>query len=155
MNPSLPTINPKAPSRFDAIDPGVEYYARASFEDGFLFDVLLEDMARPLPRGAGFAIIEMPVIVEASAGTKFARARKSDVAATIFAAGSISRLYGHYEKVTVARWKGQIDKTTDHERTYKALTGLERSIIDRIKTKKQRGHIMDAVGIGLWYLWRK
>ncbi len=155
MNPSLPTLNPKAPAYLDAIDPGVEYYARASFRDGILTEICLERMNQPNLPTPGHAVIEMPVIVDRAAGTKYGRARKSDVADTIFAAGSISRLYTSYTLATVQEWKGQLDKTTDHERTYKALTDTERSIIDRIKTKADRGHIMDAVGIGLWFLWRK
>ncbi len=153
VNPALPTINPKAPLLFESVDPGVTYYAAACWVDGSLESVALRGISIH-PFFPAFVVIEVPQIYDARAGGTGARVRKSDVADTLFAAGRIADRYQNAVKVTPAQWKGQLDKKTDHERTMKALTPDERLLLDNL-SKADKGHVMDAIGIGLNYLWRR
>ncbi len=157
MNPALPTLNPAAHVlRFESVDPGVEYYAAACWDNGVLVAVELRPIAAAPASGYRLlAVIEVPQIYDARAGGTGARARKSDVADTLFAAGRIRDRYVNAHLVTPAQWKGQLTKEQDHERTRKALTPAENAIIDAVRTARERGHILDAVGIGLKYLWRR
>lgn len=154
-----PQLNPKAAARFHAVDPGVLYYARATFTGGALVAVSLLDTEH---RAAAFTIepvttlvLEMPQIIERAGGTRQGAARKKDVAELIFSAGRIADRYDNVVRYTPSQWKGQLGKTECHARTWAALTTEEQSIINAIKTKEERGHIMDAVGLGLVYLWRR
>ena len=159
MNPALPTLNPAARPIIYSVDPGVEYFALARYINGDLFSVHTFPIdARPnfaYPREIEMLVIEVPQIYDARKGGTGARARKSDVADTIFAAGRIADRYAHVTKCTPAQWKGQLTKAQDHERTRNALTEAENAVIDAVRTKEERGHILDAVGIGLWFLWRR
>jgi hypothetical protein len=149
-------MNPAATAVVYGCDPGVEYYALARFELGKLRSVCLPDIAtRTNPEQNVTLVIEVPQIYDARAGGTGARARKKDVADTLFAAGRIADRYANVVKVTPSQWKSQLTKTQDHERTRAALTADENAVIDAVKLKSERGHILDAVGIGLKYLWRR
>lgn len=54
---------------------------------------------------------------------------------------------------TPEQWKGQRPKAADHANTLGLLTEAEISVIPA--QKGQRKHVLDAVGIGLWYLDRR
>ena len=152
----LPTLNPAAPRQFHSVDSGVAYYARAAWFRGTLMSVSLIGIEqRSLVGLLPALVIEMPQIHERAAGTKQGAARKKDVANLIYSTGRIADRYENVVRMTPAEWKGQLDKKIDHERTYNTLTVPERSIINSIKTKAERGHVMDAVGLGLKYLWRR
>ena len=152
---SLPTLNPDAPVVFHSCDPGVKYYACACWSFHALTHVCIVPIDERPPFGQnGLVVIEVPQIYDARAGGTGARARKKDVADTLFAAGRIADRYTKHVTVTPAQWKGQLTKAQDHERTRAALTADELLCIQGLK-KADLGHIMDAIGIGLKFLWRR
>ncbi len=152
-------LNPKAAAHVHAVDPGVAYYALALFANAELRSVQLLPIANSystgLPAEHVQLVLEMPQIIERAGGTRQGAARKKDVAELIFSAGRIADRYENVIRYTPSQWKGQLGKTECHARTWGCLTTAERSIINAIKTKEERGHIMDAVGLGLVYLWRR
>lgn len=146
-------FNPKASRVFDSIDPGVEYYARASWESGELYSVDVLPIHHRFHFGTSL-VIEIPQIYSERSTGRARKARKADVRDLILAAGRIIDRYENVIKVEPREWKGQLDKKTDHDRTLAALTDAERALLSG-KTKEQLGHILDAVGIGLKHLWRR
>jgi hypothetical protein len=159
----IATLNPNAPAVVYAVDPGVDYYAVASFLDGLLIAVNTRQVAEEwsayyLP-SQSLLVIEEPQIIERAKGTRQGAARKRDVANLLISTGRVIEKYAsrgvRVETRTPAQWKGQLPKKIDHERTREALTPDELRIIDSVRTKEERGHLLDAVGIGLVYLWRR
>lgn len=150
-------LNPAAPAGLHAVDPGVEYYALAVFDCGALIHVGVYDIRIRVVRHGDAApqlVIEKPQIVK-QRGTRQGAARAGDVADLLWSAGRVADRYENVVTYTPTQWKGNLGKTECHARTWGLLTTAERSVIDVVRTKNERGHIMDAVGLGLVHLWRR
>jgi hypothetical protein len=61
------------------------------------------------------------------------------------------------EYVTPQAWKGNRPKEVDHRHTMSRLSTEEKEVIKETKgvLKSQKHNMIDAIGIGLWYLRRK
>jgi hypothetical protein len=59
--------------------------------------------------------------------------------------------------ITPQEWKGNRPKDVDHRHTMSLLSPEEKEVIKETKgvLKSQKHNMIDAVGIGLWYLRRK
>lgn len=156
----IATTNPAAPAVVYAVDPGVDYYALARFVNGNLISVHTLSMEGfHYPGAPELLVIEKAQIIERAGGTEQGAARKKDVANLLVSTGRVIEKYAsrgvRVETRAPAQWKGQLPKKIDHERTMEALTPDERRVIEAVRTKEERGHLLDAVGIGLVYLWRR
>lgn len=158
-------LHPPYPAwtRFDAVDPGRDYWAVATFEpytrsmgpfkETRLVKVEIRrwdepPFSRPLTLDpVTNLVIEMPQTY------RNAKARLKDTDELIFSAGAIARGYSNVVRYTPAEWKGQIDKKTHHARILAALKPTERKIVDGLP-KKDSIHVLDAVGLGLFYMMR-
>lgn len=128
--------------RFDAIDPGVKYHAVAQFYASELFGLDFRTFPSP---GAELAIIEKPQVYTSGA------ARKSDIIELAISAGEIGGRYISREYVLPSQWKGQLTKPVSHARIKKQLSAVELGLLKQWAKEKQ-GHLLDAIGIGLWYI---
>lgn len=130
---------------FAAIDPGVDYLAWAIFDTGHLTRAELrrDDLCCA---GVSFGVIEAP-------SRAFDDVRESDIFDLAIAAGEIGRGFRHRLYVTPQTWKGQVPKAI-HQRAHiwPKLSETERALLPTKKTELK--HVLDAVGIGLWYLGR-
>jgi len=133
---------------FDAVDPGVSYYAIASFRAGCLVSCSFRDVVeRPSSRIQRWCIIEKPVVYERG------RVRKSDIVDLAFSAGLVAGGYAQHRCVSPAEWKGQVPKSVHQRRILGRLSPSEASVLAGA-LKKHLVHVLDAVGIGLWALRR-
>lgn len=134
--------------QFVAFDPGVKYFAWAVFRGGALDAAGLSNKS---PRdwvwpGISFAIVECPE-------SQFSQeTRERDIYALARAAGEIGIQFPERLYVAPSRWKGQIPKEIHHPRIVSQLDEFERKTLPTKKTELK--HVLDAVGIGLWYLGR-
>lgn len=136
-------------ARFDAIDPGRDYWAEATFENGILVWCKMRAwddgwVAWPNIPNTN-VVIEMPQLY------RHGKHRAKDIADLTFSAGAIAARYSNVVRYLPAEWKGQVDKEIHHERILRALNLSERRIVDGLK-KKDSKHILDAVGLGLFHL---
>lgn len=137
------------PDQFDAIDPGVDYFARATFRGGQLDAVCIIqcDPFKLIRREGSTVVIERPL-------RKFKGVRESDQFRLACAAGEIAASYEHRVYLAPAEWKGQVPKDIHHKHhVLPALEPAELAILP--KKKGELKHILDAVGIGLRYLGRR
>jgi hypothetical protein len=72
-------------------------------------------------------------------------------------AGFLDEVSSNIEYVTPQAWKGNRPKEVDHRHTMSLLSTEEKEVIKRTKgvLKSQKHNMIDAIGIGLWYLRRK
>lgn len=64
-----------------------------------------------------------------------------------------SRVASRVELVLPATWKGQVPKEIHHPRIMNTLNETERPVIEAVKCAKSLRHnIIDAVGLGIWFL---
>lgn len=49
-------------------------------------------------------------------------------------------------------WKGSVEKSVFSERLLQGLSENDHKVLMRIKTKTDRGHILDAIGLARWAL---
>ena len=80
-----------------------------------------------------------------------------DIVALALTAGRLSAHADSVEWVLPRRWKGTVPKEVMAERILERLGPLERAIYDEAVTKvapKVRHNVIDAIGLGLWYLKR-
>lgn len=127
-----------------SVDPGVSYYAAAYWRDkelSFVGLLPIEDkgMAR-LP----LCVIEKPQVYKAT------RVRNRDIEDLLFAAGRIAERHDSYVAYLPSQWKGQLPKAVHHARILSELTEHEKTCLEGF-TKTERGHIVDAIGLGLYH----
>lgn len=130
-------------------DPDTTAPAYAFFRGTELHSVTYE---RGGPRAAPLYPRTATLVIE----TQFIRPGRSvssDILDLAWAAGECSMHFDHVIKVSPARWKGNVDKSTQQEWTQLALRDAEKYIL-RGLPKYQLRELLDAVGIGLWYLRR-
>ena len=130
-----------------SIDPGVDYYAWAEWRDGRLIGAGLATFA-DAPTTAQTAIIEKPQVY---AETKSKGVRSSDIVNLSIAVGRLVERFHSVELVLPGTWKGQLPKKIHHERILAQLTSGERGLLEGMK-QKELVHVLDAVGLGLYYL---
>jgi hypothetical protein len=136
------------PGTWHSVDPGVEYYAVA------VWDKLVLVMADVVPIRYRFDFVPELVVIEKPQiyGDK-ERARKSDVADLLYAAGKIADRYAQDVPYLPNEWKGQVPKKIHQDQIRARLTVLELDCLSRLP-KKKLIHVLDAVGIGLYHMER-
>lgn len=135
-------------NQFDAVDPGVSYYALARFLDGHLL-VLALNAIEIRVSAVDMVVLEKPVVY----GVTKAKARNKDIVDLAIGAGRISDRYAHTTWYTPAQWKGQVPKPAHQRRILTKMTEGERAALSGF-TKQKQGHLIDAIGLGLYYLGR-
>lgn len=144
-------MTPHTPRVLDAIDPGVAYFALARFRD----KVLTLACLKPIQSVEGVFMDGIDLAIEKPQIYKRGKARKSDIADLLWSGGRISAAY-RSARVTAwlpADWKGQVPKRIHHRRIFDALDVEEQRLLFGW-TKADKGHIMDAIGLGLVHLGR-
>ena len=136
-------MKPGPQQTWDSMDPGVKYYAAACWHGATLIGADMYPINVDHIHSLG--VIEMPQIY------KGGKARKSDIADLIFAAGRLADRYEDYVLYLPANWKGQQPKKAHHKKILAALTDVERALMDGMK-KGTLKHVLDAVGLGLHHL---
>jgi hypothetical protein len=142
-----------------AIDPG-KRTGWAIFQDAALVDAGTFNEIRMLTEDApmvgimpAIAVIELPVIYPLGKG-------KGDPNDLIALAVLVGDLRGFYrlagfaiELVKPRTWKGTVPKHIHHSRVLAALMGRERALLPKRPNAKDFDHnMLDAVGLGLWFL---
>jgi hypothetical protein len=51
-------------------------------------------------------------------------------------------------------WKGTVPKKIHNQRVLNALTEKEKELLEKIQPASKRHNVIDAIGLGLWYLKR-
>ena len=151
--------------RVTAIDPGATS-GWAQFASGQLFAAgTFRGDEFPSVWHRGYEqtlVIEVPRIYPGGRG-------KGDPNDIVTLAMRVGEIRGHYARTVSARivetyprtWKGQVPKEIHHARVLAALSAQERTVLDahaRRPTKTNpHGYdhnMLDAVGLGLWFLKR-
>lgn len=133
-----------------SVDPGVDYYALAEWDYTRLAAVGVYAIDHRYPHQPG-QLYE--IAIESQEIRPGARARAKDIIALAQSAG---RVADRYEKATwyhYYEWAGQTPEKTLHKKVLARLTDRERALILALK-KKDQGHVIEAVGIGLYHLRR-
>lgn len=140
-----------------AIDPGVKKCGYALFQDRELIEcgsilarsvndvsVVLGSRDRP-----DICVIELPQIYPVSKGDP------NDLISLAYAVGYYQATVSAETQITVLprAWKGTVKKEVMGARIESRLTEHERKLVPRL-AKYRRHDVIDAVGIGLWYLKR-
>jgi hypothetical protein len=155
---------PRAIGKLLTIDPG-NCTGWAYFEDGILRDsgmILyygLENMPWYFPHAhdVGTLVIEKPRIYD----RRNWKGDPNDLIRVGIIAGHINGCIsnGHTTKwVYPQEWKGNRPKEVDHRHTKSLLGPVELEILQescKNMVKSQLHNMLDAIGIGLWYLRRK
>ena len=135
-----------------AIDPGNDAGV-AYFENKRLVRAeLITDVRAPRERElAHTVIIEVPQVYPHSP------VNPNNLLTLSFTAGLLA---GHFESSNLAKasprqWKGQRPKDVDNRYTLDLLDAKERSIVNTSTSRGQLHNVIDAVGIGLWFLKRR
>lgn len=147
-----------------SFDPGVKVLAHARFEDRVLVhcaisraDSIEVMLTKTHPFGSespDVCVVEKPQVYP----QRHWRGDPNDLISIALVAGAVARAYGQKSLVLVKPhdWKGTRDKDADNDYTLKNLTEIERECIDRLELPKTLRHnVIDAVGLGLWYLDRR
>ena len=139
-------------SHLVSIDPDTDKCGVCAWsEEGQLISAVSWPASTPYPQGADNLVCElMPVYPTDSMSMRQSLHR------VCIAAGRVTAHYPDTVWVLPARWKGQVPKHIHHERLLAAATEPERVILlGKKRTKNRLSDILDAYGIGLWYLYRE
>jgi Holliday junction resolvasome RuvABC endonuclease subunit len=138
-------------TRLVAIDPGKHNVGIAIFQDGVLDVAYLQKTAEvfsALPRGDVVVVEKMQVYRGSIAAPLIDLAIiSSEIAGAMKHAWDAEAVY-----YLPAQWKGQLDKSTCHDRARAALTDAELARIELPKAKKTQLDVMDAVALALAHL---
>ena len=152
-----------------SIDPSLRGTGIAWWMDGELVDVTLESVRGATTRRAWGkcgreiaasletsshwpqdVVCEIPQIYKQSPGDP------NDLVAVTLVAGALCARFTDANITTVvpSEWKGQVPKSAHHPRIMRALREPEKAILDIAQRKAGEAfhNVMDAVGLGLWYL---
>lgn len=145
----------KTPS-FIAVDPG-DNAGIATFHDGRLASIeLVKDAVERCWRWKGQK--GLPVICEMPEKFFNSPASVQSLLTLSFTAGYlVSALHPSWvRKVTPREWKGQRPKAVDNALVQHLLNDQERHILRASRiSETQKHNVVDAIGIGLWYLRRR
>ncbi len=136
---------------FVSVDPGVHASGMAWWTYGKLAQVEYCKPGHNILQIATDLIIEVPQVYQG-------RAQKGDPNDLITLAvevGRITTLFPNHRLVKPRDWKGNIKKEMMLKRIIKTLTTEELLMVKALKLPKSKVHnVLDALGIGLWYLGR-
>jgi hypothetical protein len=138
-----------------AIDPGTKVFGVAYFYNGVLARAYLADATNlrvalsRLPRCSEIVLEQMQVYIGKTVAKSIIQVAQT--------AGMIAgaMVYANDAKVTWYEprvWKGGVPKEVHHPRILKILSDGERSVIEYPRSKKTSKDVLDAVGIGLYYV---
>jgi hypothetical protein len=145
--------------RIISLDPGA-VTGYAVFEDKVLVSagyVQLSKGQRPPPQEPGTGlVIEIPRVYPGARQ----EAPPNDLIRLALRAGWLQGVYNALlqEEVYPADWKGQLPKDICHARILTLLSKDELQVLENTKGKRAKTlnhNMLDAVGIGLWYLQRR
>lgn len=136
-----------------AIDPG-KTSGFAVYISGKLVEaraIKEKELLNQKPAGGGVLVCELPVVYASR------NVPANDLIALAVVVGDIA---GNYRRhgfetvlVTPRTWKGTVPKEIHNRRVLRQLTEQERSILPKRPRAKNYDHNMiDAVGLGLWFL---
>ena len=130
-----------------SIDPGVAYYAEATWVGRSLDTARLVKNTDPVVWSVNAFVIESQYLDRRGA------ARTDDVIALAQAAGRIAANYPDARWVLPGLWKGGVPKSAHQKRIRAVLTSEEGDKLAGMNkgTLKQ---VLDAIGLGLWALGR-
>jgi len=148
-----------------AIDPGKDS-GWALFEDGLLVGCgLLQVTSTDATQYKALAdrllvldvcIVERPAIYP---GRKQKASTTNIITLALTAGGAMAHCGRRARKkiyVEPRKWKGQRPKDVDNRRTISLLSAAEKKIVGQSGVGETKlNNVLDAVGIGLWYLERK
>jgi len=136
---------------FISMDGGVGYFAWAHWDpkrlpgERLLACAVYRPGKIPPPR-VYHVVVEVP--------DRHWKGRQSDVYMTAFMSGvwglKVASEEGVITPVSTSAWKGNIKKGDHHPQIEEALSSRERALLPVVKSV--RGHVLDAVGIGLWWI---
>lgn len=156
-------MNTSKTERLTAIDPGATS-GWAQFTAGKLSAAgIFRDYEYPAVWHRGYEqtlVLEIPRI--------YPHRSKGDPNDIVQLALTVGEIRGHYRPLVThlsetypATWKGQVPKEIHHARVLKVLADDEKKLLDaeRRKVTKTNPHgydhnMLDAVGLGLWFLQR-
>lgn len=135
-----------------AVDPGVKYLAWAAGKDRLLVSCGMYTghffnwyASAEVPGFPELLLVECP--------DRVFRGDPRDVFATARAAGEIGIQCTNTRYVTPSQWKGSMPKAAHHKnRVLPALLPEELALLPALK--KDRVHVLDAVGILMWHFGR-
>ena len=136
-----------------SFDPGAKYFAYAYWDQARLSRCDRID-ARPRtwlgvqPAGSNTAI----AVIEVPHRAHSVRTRQKDLFETAIMGGEIGGQFIDPIYCTYQNWARGAPAHIIQLRTEKALTEDEIQLLPRLK--KDRDHVIDAIGVGLWYLGR-
>lgn len=131
-----------------AVDPGVHACGVAWFKDSHLFRV--EYRSDQLPWSAFHCVCELP-----EQRGRSTNVRMSDIIDLALSAGRMTGAYSDCEYRTPSQWKGQMPKSVQHRRMWKALGLSEVELLLSLGLAKGLLHnVYDAVSLGLVALGR-
>lgn len=100
-------------------------------------------------------VVEKPQIYQ----PRFWKGDPNDVLSVAIKVGIVIAVASHescrVEEVLPHKWKGTRPKTVDNAHTLSLLSEEETRVLNRVILSKSKLHnVIDAIGIGLWYLKR-
>ena len=135
-----------------AVDPGKHANAYARFVKGFLVGV---DKIKHINSPSHSHFYGYKVVVESQQIYRYMVEDPNDLIAVAHGAGQVMGIVGQIglevELVLPSTWKGQVPKDIHHPRIRAKLDSAELALLDGLN-KGQLKDILDAVGIGLWWL---
>jgi hypothetical protein len=142
-----------------AIDPGVDFFGCAHFENKELVlcnllnteDFLKEELQR-LHHIEKF-YIELPQVYQ----QQFWKGDPNDLIALSVVIGRLAQKIGYHkcELVKPRNWKGTVEKTIMLNRIAKLMTKEEEKLFMLLGLSKSKAHnVLDAIGLGLWAVGR-
>jgi hypothetical protein len=144
-----------------AVDPGGKYAGVALFRDGVLADVLLARHPSDDPHAVVKEIVDWvygdphTVITEGCQVYPGSKTNPNDLIPLSFMAGLVQASFPKASRrlrPLPRQWKGSVPKDIFAERIKSRLSPEEVLVLNTIKTKADRGHVLDAIGLGLFAL---
>lgn len=133
-----------------SVDPGnCSGYARwenSQLVSCGVFD-LRTDQTTPWYWDDDALVIERPQVYRNGKGDP------NDLITLAITCGKIEALYRDVQEVLPNTWKGNVPKDIHHRRILDKLSPRELAVIPFLPATK-RHNMVDAIGIGLWYLYR-
>jgi hypothetical protein len=136
-----------------SVDPGVQNCGLCVWRDQELLKAYLWKSENSFPEwfeGDASKYIVLAVVEQMKVypGARFA----ADLLDVSFAAGRVTAEIPEVVKVLPSAWKGQVPKKIHHARLAKSAKPEELAKIEAACIPSLRHNVMDAYGIGKWYI---